>query len=506
MKLQKTGQSGSSNGGNSGQEGRETARRPDFVPWYKRIRWIGVFILLLIVGVFVLWYYMSSAWIITTGHVVYPETTIESQARGRVDQIFVSEGTAVSKGDTVIQLRNETVQSTLDELRHLHQERQEQYRRAKRRKKRYERLFMANAVTRQEFEEVKSELQQARSRYLQSQASLEGARARNRQLWIRAPDSGVLSRISAERGDWVEPGEPLGVIRTHEGPWVRAYVHGRDLTDLAQGEEAVITIAGTDRTLNGTVNLQRDALEGPPVGPERILDPTRINQFVIGVYVELTQPIPPLRDDMPVEVKIARNPSSIWKYLTAFSAGPDTITEKKTQPSTPNRRPAENKTKKTATRVISSDTHDSNNPNPDSEPKGYVLQDTRPSFASNTKSTQSDTKTHSSRPKTHSNHQISDSPNIITYSELDHLENLTMFYTIQVESFTYRKKSKKLAEKLQKQEIPATIRSKRIQGQTWYRVRIGIFRSRTDAKTYAQRLKTNQKINQFWISKVTIPD
>ena len=66
-------------------------------------------------------------------------------------------------------------------------------------------------------------------------------------------------------------------------------------------------------------------------------------------------------------------------------------------------------------------------------------------------------------------------------------------YTVQIASFPDELKAIKMANDFRAKGYPAFTRRAKIKGRgTWYRVRIGTFETRVDAKRYSEALKSNE--------------
>ena len=118
----------------------------------------------------------------------------------------------------------------------------------------------------------------------------------------------------------------------------------------------------------------------------------------------------------------------------------------------------------------------------------------------------SDTPNHSSTTVSERNSEQLDSEGFdpMSYQDLPNLDQLDEFFTIQVQSDTTPRRARRLSEQLQKLGHPATVRQTTIDEQHWYRVRIGVFRTRSRADSYALKMKNEGDINSYWISKVLL--
>lgn len=135
---------------------------------------------------------------------------------------------------------------------------------------RYERLLAADVVTQYQFDEIKTELDAMRAKYvalkaqhvnselntaetrkrisvndanvLRAQALLDLAKLNLSYTVIKAPYDGVLGRKVIEEGQFVQGGQSLGSIVRGNGKWITANYTERQLKSIALGKEVEITV------------------------------------------------------------------------------------------------------------------------------------------------------------------------------------------------------------------------------------------------------------------------
>lgn len=77
------------------------------------------------------------------------------------------------------------------------------------------------------------------------------------------------------------------------------------------------------------------------------------------------------------------------------------------------------------------------------------------------------------------------------------------YYTIQISSSQKKENSKRVRDELRDQNHNAIITEATVNGELYYRVRVGKFKTRSKASRYAKNMKEKGHISDFWISKVT---
>jgi DedD protein len=77
-------------------------------------------------------------------------------------------------------------------------------------------------------------------------------------------------------------------------------------------------------------------------------------------------------------------------------------------------------------------------------------------------------------------------------------------YWIQAASFTSRGRADEMKESLASKGVASLISVKDIDGKSWYRVRVGPYRSKGEAEGWLSQLKQMQGCSEAWVSKSTV--
>lgn len=152
---------------------------------------------------------------------------IASTETGRIVAYPAVEGAAVRAGDVLLRLDDTQARAELREL-----EARADF--LKRDLDRYAELVKGNTVSRQVYERVKSDLDQAR-------AAATAARQRLNDLTITAPLDGVVLRKDGETGEVARAGEVLLWVGQDRPYWITAEVDEEDIPRVAPGQRALIT-------------------------------------------------------------------------------------------------------------------------------------------------------------------------------------------------------------------------------------------------------------------------
>jgi HlyD family secretion protein len=162
------------------------------------------------------------------------QVNIQSQVMGRVEKIFVKEGSQVKKGDLLCLLERKSYEANLN----LQKARYEQ---AKNSFVRIDSLYKKQLVSDEEYERAKTEYEVAKANY-------EDALDKYEKTEIRSPISGTVVKLNIEEGETViigtmnNPGTVMMVIADLSAMLAVIEVSERDVVDVKVGNPAKITL------------------------------------------------------------------------------------------------------------------------------------------------------------------------------------------------------------------------------------------------------------------------
>ncbi len=159
---------------------------------------------------------------------------------GRIVEFDCEEGAHVRQGQVLLRLDDESVKARIAELEAMVRFREQEV-------ARYQALLKSEAVSRQNYERVRSDVDQGR-------AALAAARQALADTTVTAPLDGVVLREDGEVGQVVQPGEPLCWIGQEKPLRITAEIDEEDIPRLSPGQRALIKAdAFPDRVLEGRV-------------------------------------------------------------------------------------------------------------------------------------------------------------------------------------------------------------------------------------------------------------
>ena len=166
---------------------------------------------------------------------------IASTETGRIVAYAVAEGRRVRTGEVLVRLDDTKARAALREL-------QTRVGYLRRDLDRYSALVKRETISRQAYDRVESDLEQAK-------ASAAVARQRLKDLTMVAPLDGVVLRKDGEVGEVVQAGDVLLWVGQDRPYRITAEVDEEDIPRVAPGQRALITAdAFPDRVLEGEVS------------------------------------------------------------------------------------------------------------------------------------------------------------------------------------------------------------------------------------------------------------
>lgn len=124
------------------------------------------------------------------------------------------------------------------------------------------RLFEEQAISRQQYESVKTQYENAQATVRQAEAALSQTRTQYNNSYIRAPFTGIVSNRYAELGDMVTPGTPVFSFIQTDTMRVMANVSEREFGIIELGQEARLRVATyPDRFFPGRVAKKTPILD-----------------------------------------------------------------------------------------------------------------------------------------------------------------------------------------------------------------------------------------------------
>jgi multidrug resistance efflux pump len=119
--------------------------------------------------------------------------------------------------------------------------------------------------------DARSEVSTLQQRLISAEAELATARQdlqRKQTVIVKAPSSGVIWKLTAQEGKYLQRGESIGQIADCNQRWVDAIVDENAVKSLQVGLPAEITLNGTTAKLDGKIAMIRSGLGRMAIGED----------------------------------------------------------------------------------------------------------------------------------------------------------------------------------------------------------------------------------------------
>ena len=143
------------------------------------------------------------------------------------------------------------------------------------------------------------EIRAARAALAQAEARLALAEKALRDTEVRSPLDGVVLIRSAEPGEVVAPGTPLGVLARLDEVWLSAYVSEPRLAGVKVGQPVRVRVDGRANDFTGTVAFVSPQAEFTPRNVQTAEERTKL---VFRVKITLANPEGVFKPGLPADV------------------------------------------------------------------------------------------------------------------------------------------------------------------------------------------------------------
>ena len=161
-----------------------------------------------------------------------------------VKRVRFREGGRVSAGEPLLELDRGERQLLLDRAQQSVEQIQAQLDRARGTLRRAEDLFVADSISREDYEQARAEVRSLAARYGEAVAARRLAQRDLGETTLASPVTGRVVRRRVEPGETVLPGQVLGVVQTADVLRVVTFVTEREVNALSVGAPAQVTTPG----------------------------------------------------------------------------------------------------------------------------------------------------------------------------------------------------------------------------------------------------------------------
>jgi membrane fusion protein (multidrug efflux system) len=155
------------------------------------------------------------------------EVYVVSQAAGEINQVFVKIGEVVKKGDVIIQINDFYARQEFEMAKKAYEQTRKDY-------TRYADLAGVNAVTQQQLEQLRLQLEGAETK-------MNSLEQRLHDYIVKAPVNGIVNQLFVSRGNATGPGTPVCEIVGGKSVKIEAKINPEEAKYLYVGLKAVLS-------------------------------------------------------------------------------------------------------------------------------------------------------------------------------------------------------------------------------------------------------------------------
>lgn len=189
-----------------------------------------------------------------TGILYYERVSeISTEVVGLVEEVNVSQGDHVEKGDVLVQLNTEILEREIALTRTRIAQIELRINTTEKNFNRLDRLYKSSGVSEKDFDDALFAYQDAGKEKQVVEDTLAKLLIQQRRSIIKAPFSGIVLNKNVDSGAWVQPGKLLVSIGSSSDLFVRAPIAENLLQFIQLGESLEVVLNAYNRQVTGTV-------------------------------------------------------------------------------------------------------------------------------------------------------------------------------------------------------------------------------------------------------------
>ncbi len=181
------------------------------------------------------------------GTVYFTEiSNVAAEVEGKVLTVDVSDGQRVKKGDPLVVLSSDILDSSIANARALLEQAKADYELAKRENERTTKLYQSRTVAEGEYDSKRLSALSSEKKMIAARAILNRLLTERGKKTIRAPYDGVVLERKAFRGDWISVGATVAVMAADQDFDVVVNAPREAFGVVKPGLEVTVKVAGRD--------------------------------------------------------------------------------------------------------------------------------------------------------------------------------------------------------------------------------------------------------------------
>jgi RND family efflux transporter MFP subunit len=181
------------------------------------------------------------------GTVYYKEVSeVAAEVRGMVEEVRFEEGDRVKRGKVLVRLDSELLEKSIEATRASYGQVLSDLEKANIDLRRVENLFKEEFISEQIYDENRFRVKGLEKRAASLKAELEGLEVELKKKTIKAPFKGVVIKKHVDRGEWVEPGQPVSTLAIDEVVDIIVDVPEEVMRSVKKGRTVLVRSGGKE--------------------------------------------------------------------------------------------------------------------------------------------------------------------------------------------------------------------------------------------------------------------
>jgi len=239
--------------------------------------------------------------VLSSGEVEAVQTaSVSTRVMGRITNIFVKEGDAVSKGQLLVRVWDEDIKAKRAQADAMIAEAETAFAIAQKDYDRFNNLYKQQSATARELDNVTLQYNSAKARVNAAKEMRSEVNASLSYSSITAPFAGVVTQKLAEVGSIANPGMPILTIEQDQALQVSASIAESDINNIHLGDIATVQIK------SGSISFEGKIIQLNPssqfTGGQYIvkisIPPTARKYIYAGMFASISIPVKNMKTDV----------------------------------------------------------------------------------------------------------------------------------------------------------------------------------------------------------------
>jgi membrane fusion protein (multidrug efflux system) len=190
------------------------------------------------------------------------DALIFCQVSDEVKKIYKPVGSSVKKGETIAELENQIWKETLNQAQASLNSITARHEQVKSDYERYGRLYQERAISQQQWEKIRSSMQETEATMAQLKAAYQQANEQYLNTYIKAPFDGIVGSLYFDVGQMVAMGQPVAKIVNTDLMKARLNIPDIHINKLHIGQKVIATFpAIPDKKFTGIIHQADPAID-----------------------------------------------------------------------------------------------------------------------------------------------------------------------------------------------------------------------------------------------------